>query len=776
MNDQPRSAMRRTQRRRLIGALAASFAATRAGADARDARIVDGSEQSLLALVGLVIEAFRSLGEPLSPGELQPMEERVAAGDLAGGVGAALEALERRVLLIASINPEGQVHLRRGPARAELVQSGYRLFLVRIENPGLVPGKLSVSSPESVPVEGIAPSPPNAAPMGPPPAVPTHAGDIAQRWLSLDLLEEQGVTSTLLPLATDLKIVVAYARDAGRHSARIRATAGSGKNDLGDHDALTVDFQVAPSMSVRLSVHDVDGSPTTCALLVTDEAGRIYPAQTRRGPPDLYFQRQVYRSDGESFTLPSGTYRVRTRRGPEYLVRDSVRRVGSELENRWSLALERWTDPRTRGWFGGDHHIHAAGCAHYMQPTEGVGPEIIARQVQGEGLSIGAILTWAPGFYTQKRNFRGADDPLSSPSMRMRYDLEVSGFPSSHCGHLVLLQMKGMDYPGAARIEDWPSSNAPVLRWAKEQGAITGYAHSGWGLVVPTQDLPNDLMPAFDGIGANDYIATAPAGLVDFISACNTPLAAELNIWYHTLNAGLRTRIGGETDWPCILDEAVGMGRSYVKTSEPLRYEDWCRGLALGRSYVSDGRSHLMDFTAAAAGSRTAVGGPDLLLPAATRVTVETFFTALLEADPTEATQAVRRLGPEDKPYWHIERARRGDTRQVPVELLVNGLAVETRAVEADATIQRLEFSFVPPGSCWIALRVRGSSHTNPIWIRIGDAPVRVRASATWCRHAVDQCWQQKVVRIRSSERLAESAIYDGARAYYDRAITESRA
>jgi hypothetical protein len=79
---------------------------------------------------------------------------------------------------------------------------------------------------------------------------------------------------------------------------------------------------------------------------------------------------------------------------------------------------------------------------------------------------------------------------------------------------------------------------------------------------VSGQDLPSFQMPAFDSIGANEYIAdvTQP-GLVDFISAGDTPYVWELSIWYHTLNVGFRTRISGETDFPCIYDGRVGQGR-----------------------------------------------------------------------------------------------------------------------------------------------------------------------------------------------------------------------
>src|SRR5688500_14608527 len=104
-------------------------------------------------------------------------------------------------------------------------------------------------------------------------------------------------------------------------------------------------------------------------------------------------------------------------------------------------------------------------------------------------------------------------------------------------------------------------------------------------------------MPGFDGIGANEFVVdvTHP-GAVDFISAGDTPYVWELNIWYHTLNTGFRTRISGETDFPCIYGERVGLGRSYVKLGDKLEYDAWCEGIRQGNNYVSDGKSHLFNF------------------------------------------------------------------------------------------------------------------------------------------------------------------------------------
>ncbi|MCA9108167.1 MAG: CehA/McbA family metallohydrolase, partial [Planctomycetales bacterium] len=155
------------------------------------------------------------------------------------------------------------------------------------------------------------------------------------------------------------------------------------------------------------------------------------------------------------------------------------------------------------------------------------------------------------------------------------------------------------DYPDTTRIDEWPSWDLPVLRWGKEQGGVVGFSHSGWGLKVDATELPTFDMPPFDGIGANEYIVDVAHGVCDFISAVDTPAVWELNIWYHTLNCGYTARISGETDFPCIYGERVGLGRAYVKLNpdESLTYDNWVMGIRDGRSYCTDGLCHLVDFT-----------------------------------------------------------------------------------------------------------------------------------------------------------------------------------
>src|SRR5678810_583475 len=126
------------------------------------------------------------------------------------------------------------------------------------------------------------------------------------------------------------------------------------------------------------------------------------------------------------------------------------------------------------------------------------------------------------------------------------------------------------------------------LKWAKSQGAATGYAHSGWGLepLKSTNDLPNYVIPKMDGIGANEYIVTVTQNLMDFFSLGDTPAPWELNMWYQALNCGFSTRLSGETDFPCIFDERVGMARSYFKPEGVLSYDSYVDAIKKGRSYV----------------------------------------------------------------------------------------------------------------------------------------------------------------------------------------------
>ncbi len=441
--------------------------------------------------------------------------------------------------------------------------------------------------------------------------------------------------------------------------------------------------------------------------------------------------------------------------------------------NEWQFQVRRWIDPALGGWISGDHHIHAAGCAHYSKPTEGVHAPDMMRHVLGEDLKVGANLTWGPCFDYQKQFFTGQDAVVSRWPWILRYDVEVSGFGSHQSGHLCLLRLREQLYPGGNSMAHWPKLGLNTLKWAKRQGALVGPAHSGWGLELDSTELPNFTVPPFNGIGANEYIVDVthevpgPGGAlvpaVDFMSAVDTPYPWELNIWYQTLNAGFRTRLSGETDFPCIYSERVGLGRSYVKLGDKWSYEDWCEGIRAGRNYVSDGSSHLLDFKA----NEVVMGerGSQLSMAKAAPVTFSVRVAARLDETPQSN---IKQRKFTEHPYWHLERARLEGTRTVPVELIQNGFVVATTNLVADGSFQKVTFTHLVGRSSWFAVRILPSSHTNPIFVEVGEKPIRAfRRSLEWCLKSVDQCWKNKERFMQGDELEQAKAAYEHAREVY---------
>jgi len=709
--------------------------------------------------------ALTLIGQPLSKADHGQIEAAFSMSDTESAIRSIEAILDKDVLVVVTINSEGQTSVKRGKAQPSLVQDDDRAFLVQVVNQAGVSAPLTVGSPNTGAV--YVPSSGSAEPV-------QHLSltDVRERWADISLFSQPPMEGGLSGLPLQYKILIVSSRDAGQRMAQLHFDVGQRNPDANGQSGTSIVFNIAPARAITLHVQDSDGQPTTASFVFQDSVGRIYPSQVKRLAPDFYFQPQVYRSDGESLQLPPGSYTVTFTGGPEYFTETRKFQVGASSPHDISFQLHRWIDPAQYGWFSGDDHIHPAGCSHYENPTEGVSPKDMSRQVLGEHLNVGAVLVWGPCFYYQKQFFRGrANDPSSTVQSLLHYDLEVSGFPSSHAGHLVLLDLKSIMYPGTTRIEEWPTWDLPVLRWAKSQGAVVGFAHSGWGLEVQTNALPNYVIPPFDGIGANEYIVdvTYP-DTVDFISAGDTPYVWELNIWYHTLNVGFRTRLSGETDFPCIYDGKVGEGRTYAKLKPPLSFGSYVKAVQDGAAYVSDGRSHLLDYKVNGLEIGTHNSQVDLSTPGTVQITVSA--AALL---PVQPNPAIDELPYNIRPYWNLERARIGKTRNVPVEVVVNGKPVARKEIAADGSLQHLNFTVPIHKSSWIAIRILPSSHTDPIFVQVNGKPIRAsRRSAEWCLKAVDQAWSQKSRLISARELPEAKKAYDHAREVYRQLMSES--
>lgn len=722
-------------------------------------------------------EALQYLGAPISRADAKFLAQPVKEGAQRETVERIQKIFDPLCLVNVSINPESRVKVEAGPAAPELVEKDWRLFLIKVHNEAGVTASLNVTSPQEMPESGR----PWNQPAG-------------ERWLKLKMHDGRPLAPKLGGIPVEYRLIYVYADEAGDWSAVLQFDVGQGTQDLGFRSDLVVNFKANEVAPLQLSLLDEHGKPTTAALEFRDEKGRVFPAQGPKLAPDFPFHPQIYRSHGQRIAVPVGKWTVRCRRGPEYVEQLKTIEVSPEM-TALSFQLERWIDPSELGWWSGDHHIHAAGCQHYTVPTRGVHPGDMILHCRGEDLKVGATLTWGPGFDYQKQFFTGREDDVSKYPYLLRYDVEVSGFGSHRSGHLCLLLLSEQVYPGGDSKHHWPTLCLNTLKWAQKQGAVAGPAHSGWGLAVESNALPNYIIPPFDGIGANEYIVdvthrvpgpdgtTVPA--VDFLSMVDTPYVWELNIWYHTLNCGYRTRISGESDFPCIYGERVGIGRGYFKVDGKLTYDKWCNAIARGRGYVGDGFSHLIDFTVqdVEVGSKGSV----VALDRPGKVKVKAKVAARL--DPREGgletvnqewlvQTAGERLAGQSysaKPYWHIERARVKGTREVDVEVIVNGYPAATKRIVADGELLDLEFDVEIERSSWVAMRILPSSHTNPVFVTVGDEPIRASTrSAEWCLKSVDKCWEEKEKFIAPEELEDAKKAYAHARRAYQRILKES--
>ena len=800
---------------------------------AEDLLVVPVEGQPLAANIARVIEALDYLGAPL-PANLRAELAKVGA---ARDATKLQQLLDPHVLAGVHINPEARVRVARGPAPANLQQAGYTAVVIKVVNESGGTQRLRISSPQSGPVYA------GMSKLSGDRMQQQHLREIdntarrTDRFLEVEMFSAPPMVADLSGLGVEYALALIYAGEAGRREATLAFDAGQGTQDLGFRAEVAVLFNVKPAIAVKLNVRDHDGAPTTGRFQFVDKQGHVFPPQAKRLAPDLFFQKHIYRVDGETVLLPPGVLTMDYGRGPEYRWLKREITVRDSKDEKIAVKLERWIDPAAAGFYSGDHHIHASGCAHYTSPSEGIDPADMFRQVKGEALNVGSVLTWGPGFDHQQQFFNPTTDKLSEAQTLMKYDIEVSGFGSQALGHVCLLNLKEQIYPGATLSKNWPTWTLPVLRWTKAQGGVTGYAHSGSGLQIDPvgaakrllekldtnkdgrldakeaaagllpepfakidadgngfvseaelkashdradDQLPNLAIPELNSVGAQEIFVTAAHGVCDFISAMDTDRIREWNAWYHLMNCGLPVKASGETDFPCMSGTRVGQGRSYVQLGKTAKvdYAQWCEGVARGRSYVSDGYAHALDFRV---NGRTS--GDELALesPQRVKVTARVAFSPETPLEPIYGG-VIPVGGPRHVGDTVIKREtqsldpvfQRGVRK---VELVVNGQVVGTKEVTADGREHTIEFSVPVERSSWVALRQFPSLHTNPVNVLVSGRPIRAsRTSAQWAIGCIDQLWRIRGSRIAEAERGEAEKAYEAARAIYRKIAEESPA
>lgn len=867
---------------------------------------IDVEAQPLADNVSRVLRALEELGHPLPAEQSAALAKAAKAQD----VKKMQQLLEPHVFVDIYLNPEARVKAKRGEAQAVLQQGGYTPFLVKVHNESTVTKPLRIASPQALPIHSGG----RAKGKG-----VITIEDVLNRFLEVEMFTSAPMTEKLSGLKLEYALALIYSNQAGvdkkglpipgKRAATLIFDVGQGTQDVGGRSEVPVLFDVRPAIPVKLIVNDFDGAPTTGRFTFKDKLGRVYPPKAKRIAPDFFFQDQIYRHSGTYVLLPPGELNMTYSRGPEYRQKSRNINVPEKGDYEVVVNLERWVNPRNFGFYSGDHHIHAAGCSHYTNPTEGVFADDMFLHVKGEGLNVGCNLTWGPCYDFQRQFFEPTAHKISEPFTVLKYDVEVSGFGSQALGHVCLLNLRDQTYPGSKGTKEmgWPTWTTPLMRWAKLQGAYTGYAHSASGLGVNPKDasirffqkfgfkeqekkdeetnkdgktpdkkitdkkpegqkdvkkpgdkkgddkkgddkkgddkkpddkktdektlpmkfwrlserqvgdallplqydvidrdnngfidldelviahniaqnrLPNYAIPEMNGIGAQEICVTTAQGLCDFISAMDTNRVPEWNCWYHIMNCGYPLKVSGETDFPCITDSRVGQGRVYVQMGtklDKINFKDWAEGLAKGRSYVSDGYAHALEFSV----QPKAITDKSRVQPG--KVPGEKLHLELQSEEKGRVIVKARVAFASEMPLGTAQGGKlpAGKTRMV--EVIVNGevggkkdptdkeMVFARMEVPADDLEHELKFEIDIHRSSWIALRNMPQLHTNPVEVIVNNNPIRAsKKSAQWCMGVIDQLWKVRATAISKEERQEAERVFEWAKERFRKIAEES--
>ena len=259
--------------------------------------------------------------------------------------------------------------------------------------------------------------------------------------------------------------------------------------------------------------------------------------------------------------LPRGDVIVDAARGFEYEpLRTKVNIEPGQRE--LTLRLKRWTNMNERRWFSGDSHVHflSAQGSH----TES----------QGEDLNVVNLLQAQWGsLFTSIEEFTGR------PSVNQKGDniVYVSQENRQHfLGHMILWGLKSPVMPwssdGSSEAELGGTMEIAMSYWADRCHA------QGGTVIIPHFPMPNGEQAALITTGRADGVEIIRHGKFNHIE------------YYRYLNGGYRLPLVGGTD-KMSSDVPVGMYRTYayVPEDEEFNYDNWCKNVALGKTFVSGG-------------------------------------------------------------------------------------------------------------------------------------------------------------------------------------------
>ncbi|MGE3775979.1 MAG: PVC-type heme-binding CxxCH protein [Pirellulaceae bacterium] len=486
---------------------------------------------------------------------------------------------------------------------------------------------------------------------------------------------------------------------------------------------------------LRLRVRDESGRPALCRVNVVGPDGNFYePADNplkihsltglwpkwprawgnRPGKaPIRYFGRFFYCGGDAEITVPAGNVRVEVWKGFEYRPEVLTTAVNPGQSPTAEVQLTRTLPISRLGYWSGDPHVH-------IPRQEEADEQRILDLMVAEDIHYATILA-----YNEPAGpYHGTMDRMDSPQFRglgqrsvvTRDDYAiVSGqeYRSSTFGHMNLFWLDELVLAGqSVNANNWPPYGQ-IAREAREAGGFAFHAHGGYAQEIYA-DAVQDRIDAVELLQFGVYRGI---GLSD---------------WYHLLNCGFRFPMVGASDYPAC--RKLGDCQTFVYSASKPAMDDWLRGAASGRSFVTTGPALFLEVNGHRPGER-------------------------IESNSDEPVTLSARI-----------RARCEVAPITHVQLIVNGRVRQEIQVPPDqgrsAWID-LEASWPAGEPQWVAARAYSlsalgtpdaESHTNPVYVyRRGRAPYE-QTSLDHILAAIDS--QIAVHRKRSFPEQAQVIAY----------------
>ncbi len=489
-----------------------------------------------------------------------------------------------------------------------------------------------------------------------------------------------------------------------------------------------------------------EAAPTGTRVHLTAADGKFY------APSDAYARLSgrgdhIFHHAGRfEVALPVGTVELTVTKGFEHYPVTTSADIRPDATTELTVTLEPLRDMAAEGWYSASTHVHSnyGGNLHntlknLMMMSEAEDQDLILEQVANKDNRILDYQYFEPG---------GGPHSVSTPDQLVVVGQE---YRPPFYGHVFMFGMREhllspftMGYEGTA-IESLYPSNTDMFRKAKAQGATVGYVHAFPGERDPLEGTLG---------GGKGFIVDAALGTTDAVEWSDAARAGFFPL-YAVWNNGLRvTATGGEDSISNLhRSKLVGSVRTYVHTGDAgLDMDAWFQGLRDGRAFVSSGP--LLQLTV-----NGLMPGNEIALPA--------------EGAQLEVQAEVESVTALDHVF-----------------LVCNGEPMFEAPLGGDGRMVRFRTRIQMRDSGWCHLRAEGATgdrfpmdvsyvqgFTNPVWITVGDRPIRDAASADYALRWIDRL--QELAEAWPGWRAERERTYvfgqfDDARAIYQRFARES--